>query len=83
MSIFQVLINNDVTKAFQHESKIQKLKIIDLSHDEEKINNNTLLKGQVCNMIVSFSKDQGRILSTKSQKIAAFFGYELWQFEGV
>lgn len=77
MILYNLMIVNDNIKAKNYEEKLTELKKLDIGYKEDCVNTISILTGSSIVLQISLLHEKGKILNTKTEKIASFFGYSL------
>ncbi|KAL4481458.1 hypothetical protein ABPG74_007547 [Tetrahymena malaccensis] len=75
LSIYEGIVLNRMQESIKYEDLILDLKKRDYLLNQAVLNTLNILKGNILTVIVSYSKDRGKIISLNSKRINSFFGY--------
>ncbi|EAR93624.2 transmembrane protein, putative (macronuclear) [Tetrahymena thermophila SB210] len=75
LSIYEGIVLNRIQESTKYEELILELKKRDYLLNQAVLNTLNILKGNILSVIVSYSKERGKIISLNSKRINNFFGY--------
>ncbi|KAL4450874.1 hypothetical protein ABPG74_011716 [Tetrahymena malaccensis] len=80
-SLMSVIVVNEINIAYKDQSYVKDLLKRDDSNRSDTLSNTNLLFGNIDYIIISVSKDRGKMLQKSTEKLARFFDYNLQDFE--
>ncbi|KAL4494981.1 hypothetical protein ABPG72_015681 [Tetrahymena utriculariae] len=80
-SLMSVIVVNEINIAYKDQSYIKDLLKRDDANRSDTLSNTNLLFGNIDYIIISISKDRGKMLQKQTEKLARFFDYNLQDFQ--
>ncbi|EAS01146.2 transmembrane protein, putative (macronuclear) [Tetrahymena thermophila SB210] len=80
-SLMSVIVVNEINIAYKDQSYIKDLLKRDDTNRSDTLSNMNLLFGNIDYIIISVSKDRGKMLQKSTEKLARFFDYNLQDFQ--